>query len=141
MCRAAGHDQTRINMADNNQDEIMERLQAIQDDVNDIQGDVRVLSTLNKGLNRAELKNLIHDSLGNSKNKKLVWYYADGRRTNQEIAETADIPKGSVDWAVSELNKSGWLVKNERGNKVIYDKSEVCTNIGIEGEIEKDLDL
>lgn len=128
-------------MANDNPDEVLERLKSIQDDVNDIQGDVRVLSTLNKGLNLEELQNLIHDSFGSSKNKKLVWYYANGTRTISEIADVADISRGSVDWAVNELNKSGWLVKHDKGNNVYYDKSEVSTNIGIEEELEKELDL
>lgn len=128
-------------MPDENSDEVLERLRSIQDDVNDIQGDVRVLSTLNKGLNLGKLQDLIHESFGSSKNKKLTWYYADGSRTNQEIAEAAGIPKGSVDWAVRELNKSGWLVNHEKDGNVIYDKSEVCTNIGIESDLEKELEL
>lgn len=128
-------------MPNDNPDEVLERLKSIQDDVNDIQGDVRVLSTLNKGLNLQELQDLVHESFGTSKNKKLVWYYANGSRTIQEIADVADISRGSVDWAVRELNKSGWLVNHERDGNVIYDKSEVSTNIGIESDIEKELDL
>lgn len=128
-------------MPDENSDEILERLQSIQDDVNDIQGDVRVMSTLNKGLNLKELRDLIHESFGQSTNKKLVWYFADGSRTIREIADVAEISRGSADWAVSELNKSGWLIKYERDGNVIYDKSEVCTNIGIERDLERELDL
>lgn len=128
-------------MPNNNSDEILERLKGIQDDVNDMQGDVRVLSTLNKGLNLEKLQDLIHESFGTSTNKKLVWYYADGSRTIQEIADTADISRGSVDWAVRELNKSGWLVSHERNGNVIYDKSEVSTNIGIESDLESELNL
>lgn len=122
-------------------EEIDKKLDRIQDNVNDIQGDVRVLSTLNKGLNREELLNLIHEHFGNSDSKKLTWYYANGSRTIEEISEEADIAKGSVQWAVRELNKGGWLVRNEQNGNAIYDKAEVCTNLGIERELEKELDL
>lgn len=122
-------------------DEIERRLENIQDDVNDIQGDVRVLSTLNKELSRDELVDLIHSSLGDSKSKKLTWYYADGSRTIQEIADAAEMSRGSIDWALRELNKSGWVVKHESGGNTIYDKAEVSTNLGIERDIEDEFDL
>lgn len=129
-------------MATGDPDELLERVKSIQDDVNDMQGDLRVLSTLNKGLNRDALENLIHDSFGRSKNKKLTWYFADGSRTISEIADAADIPRGSVEWAVRELNKAGWLVKHEQEDgKAIYEKADVCTGLGIESTLEKELGL
>lgn len=120
--------------------DIKDQLNNIQDDVNDIQGDVRVMSTLNKEFNRSELINRIHDSFGDSESKKLTWYYANDQRTIPEIAEVADIPEGSVGWAVRELNKSGWLVKHQRDNGTIYAKAEVSQNLDIEGDLEDELD-
>jgi predicted transcriptional regulator len=125
----------------NNDDitEIKEQLNNIQDDVNDIQGDVRVMSTLNKELNDEELVNRIHDSFGSSDRKKITWYYANNERTIQEIADEAGIPRGSVDWAVRELNKSGWLVEHHRNGNTIYAKAEVSKNLGVEGDLEDEL--
>lgn len=123
------------------ENELLKRLKSIQDDVNDMQGDLRVLSTLNKELNRDELLNLIQESFGKSKNKKLTWYYADGTRTIGEIAEAAQIPDGSVMWAVRELQKSGWLVKHERDGNAIYKKSEVSTGLGLESVFAQEYDL
>jgi DNA-binding transcriptional ArsR family regulator len=129
-------------MTDKDQlNDIERRLESIQDDVNDIQGDVRVLSTLNKELSRDELVDLIRSSLGDSKSKKLTWYYASGSRTIQEIADASDLSRGSIDWALGELNKSGWVVKHESEGNTIYDKAEVSTNLGIEQEIEDEFDL
>jgi predicted transcriptional regulator len=125
---------------DDDLSDVKEQLNNIQDDVNDIQGDVRVMSTLNKEFNRDKLVNRIHASLGTSKNKKLTWYYANGERTIQEIADEADIARGSVDWAVRELNKSGWLVEHKRNNNTIYAKAEVCQNLGIESDLKNELD-
>lgn len=122
-------------------DELLERVKSIQDDVNDMQGDLRVLSTLNKGLNREALVNLIHDSFGRSKNKKLTWYFADGSRTVPEIARAAEIPERSARWAGNELNKAGWLVEAEQDDPVIYRKADVCTGLGIESTLEEELDL
>jgi predicted transcriptional regulator len=125
----------------NNDDitEIKEQLNNIQDDVNDIQGDVRVMSTLNKELNDEELVNRIHGSFGSSDRKKITWYYANNERTIQEIADEAGIPRGSVDWAVRELNKSGWLVEHHRNGNTIYAKAEVSKNLGVEGDLEDEL--
>ena len=125
---------------DDDLSDVKDQLNNIQDDVNDIQGDVRVMSTLNKEFNRNKLVDRIHDSFGTSKNKKLTWYYANGERTIQKIADEADIARGSVDWAVHELNKSGWLVEHKRNNNAIYAKAEVCQNLGIESDLEDELD-
>ena len=125
---------------DDNLSDVKEQLNNIQDDVNDIQGDVRVMSTLNKEFNREELIDRIHASFGTSENKKLTWYYANGERTIQEIADEADIARGSVDWAVRELNKSGWLVEHKDDNNTIYAKAEVCINLGIKGDLEDELE-
>lgn len=122
-------------------EELLERVKRIEDDVSDMQGDVNVLATLNKGLNRKELIDLIHDSFGTSDNKKLTWYYANGSLSNEEIAEAADIPKGSVDWAVRELDKSGWLSRHEEDGKVTYSKTNVSKNLGIESTLEDELDI
>lgn len=129
-------------MAKGDLDKILERLKRVEDDVNDMQGDVRVLATLNKGLNRKELVNLIHDFFGRSTRKKLAWYHADEPRTVPEIARVAGIPERSARWAVSKLSKAGWLDEHERDDgELVYEKANVCTNLGIESTLEEELDL
>lgn len=121
-------------------DEIGERLDNIQRDINDIQGDVNILSTLNKERHRDDLINLIEGKFGRSDNKRRVWYYADGSLDPEELAETADVPVNSVYGCVADLNREGVLIKSERNGTVYYDKAEISIDIGLENRIEERID-
>ncbi|GAB3679656.1 hypothetical protein GCM10028857_01330 [Salinarchaeum chitinilyticum] len=120
--------------------ELNQKVDNLQRDINDIQGDVNILSTLNKERHRDDLMNLIEGKLGKSTNKRLCWYYADGSLDPEGLAEEADIPIGSVYQCVSDLNREGLLIKNERNGTVYYDKAEISVDIGLESRLEDELD-
>ena len=116
--------------------ELNRKMNDMQRDINDIQGDVNILSTLNKERHRDDLINLIEGKFGRSDNKRLTWYYANGERDPQDLADVADIPLGSVYQCVSDLNREGLLIKNERDGTVYYEKAEISLDIGLENKIE-----
>lgn len=120
--------------------ELNRKVDLMQHDINDIQGDVNILSTLNKERHREDLINLIQGKFGRSKNKPIVWYHANGQRAPEELAEAADIPIGSVYQCVSDLNREGVLNKEEKDGTVYYDKAEITRNIGLKKDLEKHFD-
>jgi hypothetical protein len=90
--------------------ELNRKVDNMQRDINDIQGDVNILSTLNKERHRGDLINLIEGKFGRSDNKRRVWYYANGERDPEGLSDAADIPIGSVYQCVSDLNREGLLI-------------------------------
>lgn len=120
--------------------ELNRKVDSMQRDINDIQGDVNILSTLNKERHRDDLINLIEGKLGRSDNKRLCWYFANGERNPEDLSEAADIPIGSVYQCVSDLNRAGLLIKNERNGTVYYEKAEITRDVGLENRIEERFD-
>lgn len=120
--------------------ELNRKVDNMQRDINDIQGDVNILSTLNKERHRNDLINLIEGKFGRSNNKRRVWYYANGERDPEDLSDAADIPMGSVYQCVSDLNREGLLIKDERDGKVYYDKAEITVDIGLESRLEDEID-
>lgn len=120
--------------------ELNRKVDNMQRDINDIQGDVNILSTLNKERHRDDLINLIEGKFGRSDNKRRVWYYANGERDPEGLSDAADIPIGSVYQCVSDLNREGLLIKDERDGTVYYDKAEITVDIGLESRLEDQID-
>lgn len=120
--------------------ELNRKVDNMQRDINDIQGDVNILSTLNKERHRDDLINLVEGKFGRSDNKRCVWYYANGERDPDGISEAADIPIGSVYQCVSDLNREGLLIKDKRDGVVYYDKAEITVDIGLESRLEDEID-
>jgi len=129
-------------MADDNDllRELNRKVDNMQRDINDIQGDVNILSTLNKERHRDDLINLIEGKFGRSTNKRRVWYYSNGERDPEDLSEEADIPIGSVYQCVSDLNREGLLIKNERDGTVFYEKAEISVDIGLEDRLEDNIE-
>lgn len=120
--------------------ELNRKVENVQRDINDIQGDVNILSTLNKERHRDDLMNLIEGKFGRSDNKRRVWYYANGERDPDRLSEAADIPIGSVYQCVSDLNREGLLIKDEQNGTVYYDKAEITVDIGLESRLEGEIE-
>jgi len=120
--------------------ELNQKVDSMQRDINDIQGDVNILSTLNKERHREDLMNLIQGKFGRSDNKRRVWYHANGKRNPEDLSDAADIPIGSVYQCVSDLNREGLLIKDERNGTVYYDKAEITVDIGLERHLENEID-
>ncbi|WP_049897044.1 MULTISPECIES: hypothetical protein [unclassified Haloferax] len=120
--------------------ELNRKVDNMQRDINDIQGDVNILSTLNKERHRDDLINLIEGKFGRSDNKRRVWYYANGERNPESLSDAADIPIGSVYQCVSDMNREGLLLKDERDGTVYYGKSEITLDIGLESRLEDEID-
>lgn len=120
--------------------ELNRKVDNMQRDINDIQGDVNILSTLNKERHRDHLMNLIEGKFGRSDNKRRVWYYANGKRDPDGLSDAAGIPIGSVYQCVSDLNREGLLIKDERDASVYYDKAEITVDIGLESRLEDEID-
>lgn len=121
-------------------DDINRKLERIQDDVNDIQGDVRILSTLNKELNKGELKSEVYTKFGGSTAKKKIWYYADGEQSVTELHELTGVAYATVSRYCNQMNKAGILVEHDSGSATYYKKAEVTEDIGIEQELEEEID-
>lgn len=121
-------------------DKIDQKLDLIRDDVNDIQGDVRVMSTLNKELNKEELKAEVYTKFGQSTAKRKIWYYADGTNSVSELAGLADIADATASRNCTKMSKSGILVEHDRGSSTYYKRAEVTEGIGIEQELEEEFD-
>lgn len=122
-------------------EKIDRKLDSIQHDVNDIQGDVRVLSTLNKETNKPELRAQIHDKFGDSDARRKIWLVATSEKQVGELAEDADIPVGTVRRYASEMAEVGLLDRFKDGHETYYSRNEVTEGIGIEVEIHEDLDI
>lgn len=112
----------------------------MQQDINDIQGDVNIISTLNKELNRSELIDLIEAKFGGSDYRRLIWYHADGNKTTGDFSDILDASKSTVRNYLSELNSSGLIIKRGDGRPVRYDKAEITQGLGLKSEIEDELD-
>jgi hypothetical protein len=119
--------------------ELNQKVDNMQRDINDIQGDVNILSTLNKERHRDDLINLIEGKFGRSDNKRRVWYYANGEREPEDISDEADVPIGSVYQCVSDLNREGLLIKDEQDGTVYYDKAEITVDVGLENRLEEEI--
>lgn len=120
--------------------ELNQKADSMQQDINDIQGDVNILSTLNKEIHRDKLINLIEGKFGTSDAKRLVWYFANGERSPQEIVEMVDMGRSSVYWALNQLNREGLVNKTEVDNTEYYDKAEITLDLGFEQRIEEEFD-
>jgi Fic family protein len=122
-------------------DKMNRKLDSIQRDVNDIQGDVRMQAKLHKDLNREELKNQIYNSFGGSTAKRKIWYYANGERTASEIAELANVAFATASRNATKLAESGVLDRLKEGNTTYYQRAEITKGLGIARDLENDLDL
>lgn len=116
--------------------DIEKKLNQMDAKLDSIQGDVNILSTLNKETRKEEVKDLLNSKFGRSKNKRKVWLAADGEKTLEEIQEDIGIPMGSVHSAAADLNDQGLLRKRERDGMTIYWKAEISTDIGLEEDVQ-----
>lgn len=121
--------------------EMNKKLDSLQRDVNDIQGDVRMQTKIHRDTNRGEIKNQIHESFGESEAKRLIWYHADGKSTASELAETIDMAPATVSRNATDLAESGVIDRVKDGNNVYYQRAEITEGLGIEGEVAEELDL
>jgi len=120
--------------------ELNRKVDNLQRDINDIQGDVNILSTLNKERHREDLINLIEGKFGRSTNKRLCWYYADGTTDTEDLAELVGTSQSTIRNNVSDLTQSGLLNKRSRNGTVHYGKAEITTDIGLESDLEEKLE-
>lgn len=121
-------------------DKIDRKLDSIQRDVNDIQGDMRMLTNMNKETSKSELKSQIHDKFGTSTARKKIWLEADGSMTVGELAGAADVAEGTVRRYASEMAEAGVLDRFKDGNETYYARADITEGIGIEEEILEDLE-
>ena len=120
--------------------ELNQKADDMQSDINDIQGDVNILSTLNKEIHRDKLIDLIKGKFGRSDYKRLCWYYADGSVGVAELAELIDTSESTIRNYVSEMNREGLLRREENDDGVNYNKTEISVDIGLEQEIAEGFD-
>lgn len=121
--------------------EIMQKLQKMDGKLNEIQGDVNILSTLNKEKDKELLKNLIRRKFGQSDRKRLIWCHCNGEVQIEELVEKTEIRKSNLSPLTSEMSRQGLLVKEEKVEGIFCKKAEITKRIGLESEICKDLDL
>lgn len=122
-------------------EKIDRKLDSIQRDVNDIQGDVRMQTNMLKETSKDDLKNRIRGVFGSSDRRRLIWYVAEEFMSVDDLVEATEIPRGTVTRYAPEMAESGVLDRYKDGQDVYYRRNEITVGIGMEGEVEEDLDL
>lgn len=131
-------------MADKEKDKLEKidrKLNSIQRDVNDIQGDVRMQTSMLKETSKDDLKNRIWNVFGSSDRRRLIWYVVEDFKSVEDIMEETDVPRGTVTRYAREMAESGVLDRYKDGNVIFYRRGETTVGIGIEEEVEEDLEL
>jgi len=122
-------------------EKIDDKLDSIQRDVNDMQGDVRIQTTMLKETSKSNLKNRIRNVFGSSDRKRQIWYVVKDFMSIEEIIDETDFPQGTVTRYTREMAESGVLDRRKNGNERYYRRNEITEGIGMEQEVEEDIGL
>lgn len=122
-------------------EKIDRKLDSIQRDVNDIQGDMRMQTNMLKETSKGDLKNRIRDVFGSSDRRRLIWYVAEEFMSVDDLVEATEIPRGTVTRYAPEMAESGVLDRYKDGQDAYYKRNEITVGIGMEEEVEEDLGL
>jgi predicted transcriptional regulator len=121
-------------------EDIWRKLQEMDNKLDHIQGDVNSLATINKQDNRELLQKLYKRKFGQSKTKRVIWYYADEKRTVAGISDASGKSKSQIYNHLSEMQEKGLLVKTEIGDTSRYKRTEITEGIGLEEHVEDYVD-
>jgi len=126
-------------MSKENED-IWEKLQEMDNKLDLIQGDVNTQATVMKEDNKEQLVSLAKRKFGRSKNKRTIWYYADEKRTVEEIADLAPISKSAIYNQTAEMCEQGLIFRIKDGDITGYKRQETTEEIGLEEHVEDYVD-
>jgi len=126
-------------MSKENED-IWEKLQEMDNKLDLIQGDVNTQATVMKEDNKEQLVSLAKRKFGMSKNKRTIWYYADEKRTVEEIADLAPISKSAIYNQTAEMCEQGLIFRIKDGDITGYKRQETTEGIGLEEHVEDYVD-
>lgn len=122
------------------EDDIWRKLQEMDNKLDLMQGDVNTLATINKEDKKDELQNLFKRKFGQSKTRRRIWYYADKKRTAEEIADLSGLSKSQIYNYTREMREKSLIVKTETGDVSRYCRQEITEGIGLEKHVEEYVD-
>lgn len=120
--------------------DIWEKLQEMDNKLDLIQGDVNTQATVMKEDNKEQLVSLAKRKFGRSKNKRIIWYYANKKRTVEEIADLSPITKSAIYNQTAEMCEKGLIFRIEDGDTTRYKRQETTEGIGLEEHVEDYVD-
>jgi len=118
-------------------EDIWRKLQEMDNKLDLIQGDVNTQATVMKEDNKDSLVALAKRKFGRSKNKRIIWYYTDERRTVEEISEESGLSESSIYNYTVEMCETGLIYKIEEGDTTEYKRQETTVGIGLEGHVKE----
>ena len=126
-------------MTKDNED-IWRKLQEMDNKLDLIQGDVNTQATVMKEDNKDQLVSLAKRKFGRSKNKRIIWYHADEKRTVEEIANQSPITESAIYNQTAEMCEQGLIFRIEDGDITKYKRQETTEGIGLEEHVEDYVD-
>lgn len=124
-------------MTKDNED-IWRKLQEMDNKLDNIDGNLNILSTSKKQESKGDLQKLFKRKFGRSDKKRLVWYYADEPKTVDELSELVGTSESYIRNMVSDMN--ALLDKHEVENNTHYTRSEISVGIDLETHVEDFVD-
>jgi predicted transcriptional regulator len=121
-------------------EDIWRKLQEMDNKLDLIQGDVNTQATVMKVNSKDQLVDLAQRKFGRSKNKRIIWYYADEKRTVDGIAERSGLSKSSIYNHTAEMCEKSLIFKIEEGDTARYKRQETTEGIGLEEHVEEFVD-
>lgn len=118
------------------QEDIWEKLQEMDNKLDLMQGDLNTQATVMKEDNKEQLMSLAKRKFGRSKNKRIIWYYADEKRTVEEIADLSPISESAIYNKTAEMCEQGLIFRTEDGDITRYKRQETTEGIGLEEHVE-----
>lgn len=122
------------------EEDIWRKLQEMDNKLDLIQGDVNTQATVMKEDKKDQLLSLAKRKFGQSKNKRIIWYHADEKRTVEEISELSGISKSSIYNQTAEMCEKSLIFKIEKGDTARYKRQETTEGIGLEQHVESYID-
>jgi len=123
-----------------NEEDIWKKLQEMDNKLDLIQGDVNTQATVMKEDNKEQLMNLAKRKFGRSKNKRIIWHYADKKRNVGEISDVSSLSESSIYNKITEMCEQGLIFKIEDGDITRYKRQETTEGIGLEEHVEDYVD-
>lgn len=121
-------------------EDIWLKLQEMDDKLDNIQSNSNVQSQILKQQSKSKLLDLFKRKFGKSTNRRKVWYYADDRRTADELAKLTGISISQIRNLTSEMTELALLNKTERGQRKVYYRNETTDGIGLEEHVKDYVD-
>jgi|GEM_PF-2779631 len=121
-------------------EDIWRKLQEMDDKLDNIQGDTNVQSQILKQQSKQALLDMFMRKFGKSTNRRKVWYYADEKRTVDELVELTGIDRSQIHNLTSEMIDIALISKAEDGRRKVYYRREITEGIGLEEHVEDYVD-